>query len=102
MSTTRSSKLGPAARPIAVPEDLGDPRLPKARGLVVDRIQVNPGFARLVVESADDRTELDLAADVRPFPVEPPQPAPMLTARSLQWTRCWRCSVGLRRVTSSI
>lgn len=32
-------------------------------GLEVERVQVNPGFARLIVSSADDRTELDLAAD---------------------------------------
>lgn len=37
-------------------------------GLTIQHIQVNPGFARLIVESADDRTELDLAADARLFP----------------------------------
>ena len=36
-------------------------------GLVVHHIQENPGFARLVVESGDDRTELDLGADARLF-----------------------------------
>jgi hypothetical protein len=34
VSTTRSSKLGPAARPVAVPEDLDNPTLPKAAGRV--------------------------------------------------------------------
>jgi hypothetical protein len=29
------------------------------------------GFARLIVESGDDRTELDLGADARLFPAEP-------------------------------
>jgi len=52
-------------------------------GLTVDRIQVNPGFARLVVESADDRTEVDLAADARLFPAEPSRPAPTLTGEEL-------------------
>lgn len=32
MAHTRSSELGPAARPVAVPEDLDNPTLPKARG----------------------------------------------------------------------
>ncbi len=43
-------------------------------GLVVHRIQENPGFARLVVESSDDRTELDLGAthgSSRPSPGGP-------------------------------
>lgn len=34
MAHTRSPELGPAARPIAVPEDLDDPSLPKARGQI--------------------------------------------------------------------
>jgi hypothetical protein len=44
---------------------------------------VNPGFARLIVESDSDRTELDLAADARLFPAEPGRPAPMLTGEEL-------------------
>ena len=55
----------------------------RAAGLVVHHIQENPGFARLLVESADDRTELDLAADARLFPVEPGQPAPTLSGEEL-------------------
>jgi hypothetical protein len=34
MAHTRNSRLGPATRPIAVPEDIDDPTLPKARGRV--------------------------------------------------------------------
>src|SRR3954465_5424648 len=34
MARTRSPELGPAARPVAVAEDLDDPTLPKARGRV--------------------------------------------------------------------
>lgn len=52
-------------------------------GLTVGRLQVNPGFARLVVESDDDRTELDLAADARLFPAEPGRPAPTLSGEEL-------------------
>lgn len=52
-------------------------------GLVVHHIQVNPGFARLIVEGGDDRTELDLAADARLFPAEPGRPAPMLRGEEL-------------------
>lgn len=52
-------------------------------GLVVHHIQVSPGFARLIVESGDDRTEVDLAADARLFPAEPGQPAPLLSGEEL-------------------
>lgn len=52
-------------------------------GLVVHRIQENPGFARLVVESGDDRTELDLGADARLFPAEPGRLAPTLSGEEL-------------------
>lgn len=34
MTHTRSTELGPAARPVAVPDDLADPTLPKARGRI--------------------------------------------------------------------
>jgi hypothetical protein len=34
MALTRTSRLGPAARPVAVPEDLDDSSLPKASGEV--------------------------------------------------------------------
>jgi hypothetical protein len=52
-------------------------------GLVVRRVQVSPGFARLIVESGDDSTELDLGADARLFPVEPRRPAPTLSGEEL-------------------
>lgn len=52
-------------------------------GLEVERIQVNPGFARLIVARGNDRTELDLAADARLFAAEPGRPAPMLTGEEL-------------------
>jgi len=52
-------------------------------GLTVHHVQEAPGFARLVVESADDRTELDLAADARLFPAEPGRLAPMLSGEEL-------------------
>src|SRR5581483_2670723 len=52
-------------------------------GLVVRRVQVSPGFARLIVESDDDSTELDLGADARLFPVEPHHPAPTLSGEEL-------------------
>ncbi len=52
-------------------------------GLTVHRVQEAPGFARLVVESADDRTELALAADARLFPAEPGRLAPMLSGEEL-------------------
>jgi hypothetical protein len=54
-----------------------------AAGFTVERIQVDSGFARLVVSSADDRTELDLAADARLFPAESGHPAPTLRGEEL-------------------
>jgi hypothetical protein len=35
----------------------------RAAGSGVEHIRESPGFARLVVEAGDDRTEVDLAAD---------------------------------------
>jgi hypothetical protein len=55
----------------------------RAAGLRVEYVQQDPGFARLLVESDDDRTELDLAADARLFPAEPGQPAPTLSGEEL-------------------
>lgn len=52
-------------------------------GLGVQRIQVGVGFARLAIESEDDRTEIDLAADARLFPAEPGRPAPLLSREEL-------------------
>ena len=55
----------------------------RAAGLTISRVQENPGFARLMVESRDARTELDLAADARLFPAEPGSPAPTLSGEEL-------------------
>jgi hypothetical protein len=52
-------------------------------GLVVHHVQENHGFARLVVEGEDDRTELDLGADARLFPSEPGRLAPTLSGEEL-------------------
>jgi hypothetical protein len=35
MVRTRDAWLGPAARPVAIPDDIDDPLLPKASGVVV-------------------------------------------------------------------
>ena len=70
-------------------------------GFVVHHVQANPGFARLVVESGDDRTELDLGADARLFPVEPGRLAPTLAGEELAVDKVLRCSAGLRPETSS-
>ncbi len=55
----------------------------QAAGLTVQHFQESPGFARLIVESADDRTDVDLAADARLFPAEPGRPAPTLRGEEL-------------------
>ncbi len=55
----------------------------QAAGLMVHRVQTSHGFARLVVESDQGRTELDLGTDARLFPTEPGTPAPLLSAEEL-------------------
>ncbi|MGH3004716.1 MAG: nucleotidyl transferase AbiEii/AbiGii toxin family protein [Gaiellaceae bacterium] len=55
----------------------------KEAGLTVHHVQQNPGFARLVVESEGERTEVDLGADARLFPAEPGRPAPLLSGEEL-------------------
>src|ERR1700730_1406733 len=52
-------------------------------GFSVHRIHDWPGFARLVVVGGGDRTEVDLAADARLFPVELGEPVPTLQALEL-------------------
>lgn len=55
----------------------------RAVGLAVHRVQESHGSARLIIESNEDRTELDLGADARLFPVEPGSPAPLLSGEEL-------------------
>jgi len=55
----------------------------RAAGFTVRHIQESHGFARLIVESGEDRTELDLGTDARLFPVEPGSPAPLLSGEEL-------------------
>ena len=52
-------------------------------GLTVRHVQESHGFARLIIESEDDRTELDLGTDARLFPAEPGSPAPVLSGQEL-------------------
>jgi hypothetical protein len=55
----------------------------EAAGFTVRHIQESHGFARLIVESGKDRTELDLGTDARLFPIEPGSPAPLLSGEEL-------------------
>lgn len=55
----------------------------QAAGFIVRHVQDSPGFARLIVESEDDSTELDLGADARLFPAEAAYPAPTLSGEEL-------------------
>jgi hypothetical protein len=52
-------------------------------GLRVERVVESPGFTRLLVEDESDRTELDLAADARLFPVEQGPGYAVLSAEEL-------------------
>ncbi len=54
-----------------------------AAGFTVRHVQESHGFARLIIESGEDRTELDLGTDARLFPVEPGSPAPLLNGEEL-------------------
>jgi hypothetical protein len=55
----------------------------QAASLVVHRVQESHGFARLIIEGDEDRTEIDLATDARLFPAEPGTPAPLLSGEEL-------------------
>jgi Nucleotidyl transferase AbiEii toxin, Type IV TA system len=55
----------------------------RAVGLTVRRVQDDRGFARLLVEGEDGRTEVDLAADARLFPAEPGALVPTLSGEEL-------------------
>lgn len=55
----------------------------QAAGYTVCHSQESHGFARLIVESDKDRTELDLGADARLFPVDPGSLAPLLSGEEL-------------------
>jgi Nucleotidyl transferase AbiEii toxin, Type IV TA system len=55
----------------------------RAVGLTVRRVRDDRGFARLLVASGDDRTEIDLAADARLFPAEPGPLVPTLSGEEL-------------------
>jgi hypothetical protein len=52
-------------------------------GFAVERVQVNHGFARLLVAKDDERTELDLAADARLFPADLGTVVPTLRGEEL-------------------
>ncbi|MCZ7590045.1 MAG: hypothetical protein M5U27_14570 [Gaiella sp.] len=56
MTRTRSPELGPAARPVAVPEDLDDPALPKARGRIGLPLHVRWSGPSIVYD-LDDRAD---------------------------------------------
>lgn len=56
MAQTRTPDLGPAARPVAVPEDVDDPSLRKARGVVELPFHIRwsgPPIAYNLVDRAD-------------------------------------------------
>jgi hypothetical protein len=72
LSTNAVDRLVPAAD-----------RALREAGLIVRHVQENHGFARMIGESGDDRTELDLGADARLFPAEPGRPAPTLSGEEL-------------------
>ncbi len=55
----------------------------QAAGFTVRHVQESHGFARLIVESGEDRTELDLGTDARLFPIEPGSPAAVLSGEEL-------------------
>jgi hypothetical protein len=57
MTTGRSRSLGPDARPVAVPEDIGDRRLVKASGLVQLPLWVEWSGEKPLTYDLDDPVE---------------------------------------------
>lgn len=55
----------------------------EAVGFKVHHVHESHGFARMIIESGEDQTELDLGTDARLFPVEPGNPAPRLSGEEL-------------------
>jgi hypothetical protein len=55
----------------------------RGAGLTVEHVQRSPGFARLLVERDSEVTEVDIAADARPFPAQPGRLAPTLSGEEL-------------------
>lgn len=53
MGNVRTPELGPAARPVAVPDDLGAPSLPKATGQVVLPLHIRWSGPPIVYDMAD-------------------------------------------------
>ncbi len=53
MAHTRSYDLGPAARPVAVPEDLDEPSVPKARGRIELPLHIRWSGPPLTYDLAD-------------------------------------------------
>ncbi len=77
-------------------------RVLRDAGVVVRGIQVNPGFARLVVEEHGNEAAVNLAADARLFPAEPGPLVPLSRVKSSPSTRCSPSSAEPRDATSSI
>ncbi len=53
MAHTRTYDLGPAARPVAVPEDLDEPSVPKARGRIELPLHIRWSGPPLTYDLAD-------------------------------------------------
>jgi hypothetical protein len=56
MAHNRSPELGPATRPVAVPDDLDDPSLPKARGRIKLPLHIRWSGPPIVYD-LDDRAD---------------------------------------------
>lgn len=56
MANTRTRELGPAARPVAVPDDLEDPSLPKASGRVELPLHIRWSGPPIIYD-LDDRSD---------------------------------------------
>ena len=56
MAHTRTAELGPAARPVAVPEDLDDPSAPRASGRIELPLHIRWSAPPLIYD-LDDRAD---------------------------------------------
>lgn len=64
MATRRSDRVGPVTRPVAIPDDIGDPEVPKASGRVELPLHVRWSGSHRVYDLSDRRDRISLYEQV--------------------------------------
>ena len=65
-------------------------------GLQSERVQVGPGFARLIVSDGEDATRVDLAWDTRRWAPDQTDEGAVLSEENSLLTSSWRWQTGPR------